>query len=119
MSTGSPQPISEGPLGVIDLLDGSFGALRQRARTIVAIVVGFVVPVSIFQGWITRDDLGGASFLDLMNDPTVAQEVSESSSIYDLETGIGQLLTLAVTAIVGVAVSRVVHGWFEGRDPTA
>ncbi|MCP4221944.1 MAG: hypothetical protein GY773_01200 [Actinomycetia bacterium] len=119
MSTGSPQPISEGPLGVIDLLDGAFGALRQRARTIVAIVAGLIIPLSLFQGWVARDDLGGASFFDMMNDPTVAQEVSESTSVFDLGAVIGQFLGLLVTAIAGVAVSRVVHGWFEGRDPTA
>lgn len=119
MPTGSPQPISEGPLGVIDLMDGAFGALRQRARTIVAIVAGLIVPLSIFQGWITRDDLAGATFTDLVNDPTIAQEVSESTSIYDLGTGVAQLLSLLATAIAGVAVSRVIYGWFEGRDPTA
>jgi hypothetical protein len=119
MSTGAPQPISEGPLGVIDLLDGAFGALRQRARTIVAIVAGLVIPNAIFQGWITRDALAGATFVDLVNDPTVAQEVSESSTIYDLGTAFSQLLALLVTAVAGVAVSWVIYGWFEGRDPTA
>jgi hypothetical protein len=119
MPTGSPQPISEGPLGVVDLLDGAFGALRQRPRTIVTIVAGLVIPLSLLRGWMVRDDLGGASLLDLINDPTIAEEVSESSSVYDLYAGIGQLLDLYVTAIAGVAVSWIIYGWFQGRDPTA
>lgn len=102
----------------MDLLDGSFAALRQRARSIVTIVAGLVVPLSIFQGWISRDDLGGATFGDLINDPTVAQEVSDSSSVFGAGFFVSQLLGLLVTAIAGVAVARVVHGWFEGRDTT-
>lgn len=112
------QPIADRPLGVVDLLDGSFAALRQRARSIVTIVAGLVVPLSIFQGWISRDDLGGATFGDLINDPTVAQEVSNSSTVFGPGFFVSQLLGLLVTAIAGVAVSRVVHGWFEGRDTT-
>lgn len=112
------QPIADRPLGVVDLLDGSFAALRQRARSIVTIVAGLVVPLSIFQGWISRDDLGGATFGDLINDPTVAQEVSDSSSVFGAGFFVSQLLGLLVTAIAGVAVARVVHGWFEGRDTT-
>lgn len=112
------QPIADRPLGVVDLLDGSFAALRQRARSLVAIVAGLVIPLSLFQGWITRDDLGGASFIDLMNDPTVAQEVSDSSQVYDAGFFLSELLGLLVTAIAGVAVSRVVYGWFVGQDTT-
>lgn len=112
-------PIAEGPLGVIDLLDGSFAALRQRARVIVAIAAGAVIPLSLFQAWVSRDDLGGATFSDLLNDPTVAQEVSQSSNPYDLGFFIAQIMSMFVTAVVGVAVARVVGGWFEGRDTGA
>lgn len=113
------EPIANKPLGVIDVLDGSFAALRQRARVMVTIVAGFVVPVSVFQGWITRDDLGGATFGELLNDPTVAQEVSQTSSVYDAGFALGQVLGMLVTAIAGVAVAWVINGWFEGRDPSA
>jgi hypothetical protein len=116
VAVSDPVPIAEEPLGVIDLLDGAFAALRQRPRTMVAIVAWLVVPLSLFEAWLTRDDLGGATFIDLLNDPTVAQEVSESSS--PLEVGIlgSQLLTMFVTAVAGVAVARVVGGWLDGVD---
>jgi len=113
------EPIADQPLGVIDLLDGAFAALRQRARVIVAIVVGLVIPLSLFQAWVTRDDLGGATFADLINDPTVAQEVSNSTSPYDAGFFLSQLLSMFVTAVAGVAISRVVGGWFEGRETGA
>lgn len=82
-------------------------------------MAGLVVPVSLFQAWITRDDLGGATFSDLINDPTVAQEVGNSSSTFDGAFFFGQLIGLIVTAVGGVAVSRIVGGWFDGRDESA
>ncbi|MEL7156438.1 MAG: hypothetical protein AAFN30_07555 [Actinomycetota bacterium] len=106
-------------MGVIDVLDGSFAALRQRARVLITIVAGFVLPISLFQGWVTRDDLGGATFTEILNDPTVAQEVSQTSSVYDAGYLVGQVLGMFVTAVAGVGVAWVVNAWFEGRDPTA
>jgi hypothetical protein len=110
------EPIADRPLGVIDLLDGSFAALRQRAQVIVALTAGLVIPLSLFQGWVARDDLGGASLSELFNDPTLAQEASSTASVYDAGFFASQLLGLLVTAVGGVAVSRVVGGWIEGRD---
>ncbi len=113
------EPIANKPLGVIDLLDGSFAALRQRARVLVTIVAGLAVPASIFQGWVTRDDLGGASFGELLSDPAVAEEVSQTSSTYDAEFFLAQVLAMFITAVSGVGVAWVVNAWFEGRDPGA
>lgn len=112
------EPIAETPLGVIDVLDGAFAAIRQRPRQIVSIVAGLVLPFSLLSAWATRDDLGGASFGDLMNDPTVGQELSATAP-YDGAFFISQLVGLVVTAVAGVAVSRVVGGWFFGVDTTA
>lgn len=113
------EPIADQPLGVIDLLDGSFAALRQRARVIVAIVSGLVIPLSLFEAWVARDDLGGASLSELLNDPTIAQEVGSGSTIYDGGFFLAGVMSMFVTAVAGVAVSRVVGGWFNGEDTTA
>lgn len=101
---------------MIDLLDGAFAALRQRPRAIVAIISWLVVPLSLFQAWLTRDDLGGATFGELLNDPTVAQEVSESTSLVDVGVLGSQVLAMLVTAVAGVSIARVVGGWVEGID---
>ncbi len=104
---------------MIDLLDGSFAALRQRARTMVTLVAGLVVPLSLLQAWVARDDLGGATFTDLLNDPTVAEEVSRAGSVYDVGFFVAQGVGLLVTAVAGVGVARVMAGWFDGREVTA
>lgn len=113
------EPIAIKPLGVIDVLDGSFAALRQRARVLVTIVAVLAVPSAIFQGWVTRNDLGGASFGDLLSDPAVAEEVSSPTAAYDAEFFLAQILSMFVTAAAGVGVAWVVNAWFEGRDPGA
>ena len=112
-------PISEGPLGVLDLLDGSFAVLRQRARVIVAIVAGLVLPVALLEAWAARDDLGGSSFSELFRDPAASPAATSPFAAYDLLFFLTQGLGLAVTAAGGVAVSRVVAGWLEGEDLSA
>jgi hypothetical protein len=104
---------------VIDLLDGAFAALRQRARAIVAVVAGLVIPLSVVQAWVSRDDLGGASLIDIVNDPTLAQEASSPAEVYDAGFFVAETLALLVTAVGGVAVSRIVGGWLAGRDTSA
>ncbi len=112
-------PISEGPLGVLDLLDGSFAVLRQRARVIVGIVAGLVLPVAMLQAWASRDDLGGSSFGDLLDDPTASTGTASPFAPYDLLFFLTRGLGLAVTAAGGVAVSWVVVGWLDGQDRSA
>lgn len=112
-------PISEGPLGVLDLLDGSFAVLRQRARVIVGIVAGLVLPVALLQAWASRDDLGGSSFSDLLSDPAAGTGATSPFAAYDLLFFVTRGLGLAVTAAGGVAVSRVVVGWLDGQDLSA
>lgn len=112
-------PISEGPLGVLDLLDGSFAVLRQRARVIVGTVAGLVLPVALLQAWASRDDLGGSSFGDLLNDPAAGTGTASPFAAYDLLFFLTRGLGLAVTAAGGVAVSRVVVGWLDGHDLSA
>ncbi|MEM9615078.1 MAG: hypothetical protein AAF962_01945 [Actinomycetota bacterium] len=113
------EPIANKPLGIIDLLDGSFAALRQRARVLVIIVAGLAVPSSLLQGWVTRNDLGGASFGELLSDPALAEEASSPTAAYDAEFFLSQILLMFVTAVTGVGVAWVINAWFEGRDPGA
>lgn len=110
------EPITDTPLGVVDLLDGAFAAIRHRARVIVGVAVVPVLPAAVFQAWVARDDLGGAALGDLFTDPTVSQEAADPFAAYDLLFLVSQTVALLVTAVGGVAVSRVVGGWLDGED---
>ena len=114
------EPIADQPSGVIDVLDGSFVALRQRARTMVTVVAGLVIPLSLFQGWIARNALGGATFGELLDNPELAQELSTSgASQYDAGFFLSIAFSSLVASVAGVAIARVVFGWFRGDDVSA
>lgn len=107
------------PLGVIDLLDGSFAALRQRARVIVASVAGLVIPVNLLQAWLARNYLGGAGLSQILSDPTVAQAGAEADSPFGWAWLATQVLRLLMLAVGGVSVSRIIGSWIDGTDSTA
>lgn len=113
-----PAAIADRPLPVIDLIDGAFAALRQRPRTLIAVVAGLVVPIAIAEGYLTRNALGGATLEQMINDPTVANEVSTQSP-FGREALITYLLDWFLMAVAGVPVSRVVAGWVTGQDVSA
>jgi hypothetical protein len=103
---------------VLDLLDGAFAALRQRPRTLVAVVLPVLVPVQVLQAYLARDLLGGAGLAEVMADPTLAEEAAvagpgATGMLADL------LLNSFTVSVTGVAVAHVVAGWLEGREVTA
>lgn len=116
MQARAVEPITDQPLALIDLLDGSFAVLRQRARVIVATVAGLVIPVALVQAWASRNALGGSSLSQIINDPTVTQQSTTAASPYNNAFFFGHGLSMVVTAVGGVAVSRIIRGWIEGDD---
>jgi hypothetical protein len=105
-------PISEGPLPVIDLLDGAFAALRHRPRALLSIVAVIVLPFALLEGYLSRGLLGGSGLNDLLADPTLLESTSQSA------TGgfVVYVLDWAQLALAGVPVSLVIGGWLHGRD---
>ena len=113
-----PAAIADRPLPVVDLVDGAFAALRQRPRTLITVVAGLVVPIAIAEGYLARNALGGATLEQMINDPTVANEVSTQSP-FGSEALLAYLLDWFLMAVAGVPVSRVVAGWVTGQDVSA
>ncbi len=111
----APAPITSRPLPLIDLLDGAFAALRQRPRTLVSVVAGFVVPLSIVTAVLGTDPAGGLGMGALLNnDPS---RVDNSMTVTDVAIlyGLGWL----TTAVCGVPISAIVGGWLIGEDTSA
>jgi hypothetical protein len=109
-------PLPLHPMTFGDLLDGAFKLLKANLATIVLISAVFFVPVDLFSAFLTRRLLGGRSFLDLLNDPSLLDErglVSFSSP--DLAGGLlAFLFGLLITPLVGAAVSKVVAASYLG-----
>jgi hypothetical protein len=113
-----PRPVSDRPLAVLDIVDGSFAALRQRPRTLIAVVLPVLVPLEVLQAYLSRHVLGGVGLADVWADPTVAgEQASAGSSVVPMLTDL--ILGSLAVSVSGVAVAHVVTGWLEGRDPSA
>lgn len=97
-----PAPVTSRPLKVIDLLDSALTALRQSPKLMVLVVLGFVVPGALVQGWATKGVLGGFGFLDAINDPVVAREAAEQQPSALRTTVIPTLVNWYVVAAAGL-----------------
>jgi hypothetical protein len=101
-------------MSVIDLLDGSFTALRQRPGTLLAVVAVVVLPFSFLEGYLSRGILGGVGLNELMEDPTLL-----GTGAPDAVLGVSPLVYLLdwiQLAVAGVPVALVVGGWLHGED---
>ncbi len=110
----APAPIADRPVGVVDLIDGAFAALRQRPRTFAVVAVVFVVPAALLEGWLARNSLGGVTFDDLVSDPSLAADSGVSP--FGTEALVSYLIEWLVVAVTGVGVATVVGGWLDGVD---
>jgi hypothetical protein len=97
-----------------DILDGAFKLLKANARTIVAIVAAFVVPLQLLSGFATREMLGGDSFVDLLGDPSLSDESTSTGTTMTslVTTGIWYL----VLPFIAGAISKVVAASYLGRE---
>lgn len=115
-----PRPVALRPLAVLDLVDGAFAALRQRPRTMIAVVLPILVPLELLQAWLARDLLGGVGLAELWADPTLLDEDPGAGTG---ATGLPVVVDLAATsftvAVAGVAIAHVMAGWLEGREVSA
>jgi len=104
-----------------DLLDGAFRLLKANLATIVLVSATFFIPLELFSAFLTRGFLGGRSFLDLLNDPSLAdQEIGAGFSTTRLVgTALASLVGLVVTPLVGGAITQVVAASYLGETLTA
>jgi ABC-type sugar transport system permease subunit len=114
-------PLPLHPMSFGDLLDGAFRLLKANLSTIVLISALFFVPLDLISAFLTRDLLGGRSFLDLLNDPSLLdQQANVGFSTPELVvTGVTSLLGLVVTPLVGGAITRVVAASYLGNTLSA
>lgn len=119
-SAAVPRPIPDRPLTVMDVLDGAFNVIRARPRTVTLIIAVFVLPTYLLTAWLQRDIF--ASF-DLSQFDTETGQFANQESLDSLNTnaalGPTTFLTLLALPYVGVALTHLLQGWFEGVDRSA
>ncbi len=106
-------PITTGPVGVLDILDGGFAVLRQAPLMVIASILVVALPVALLTGWLQRDLLGGYGLGDVVNDPVLLQ----SATVGGTEP-LTMVLPLLPLAVSGVMMTTIVMAWYEGRSVT-
>ncbi len=109
--------VTDRPLRVIDLIDGAFAALRYRPRVVFISLLWIVVPMSLFEGWLSRGVLGGGGLLGALNDPDLFEEAANQGTSFTT-TFFTYMVDWLRISLIGVSVAYLVNSWADGRDPT-
>ncbi len=102
-------------MGLGDVLDGAFKLYKANAKVLILITAAFVVPVQLLSAFFQRNMLGGEGFLTVFNDPSLAEESSQTLGS-DLSWVITLVATVFVLPFVAGAVSRVVAASYLGDE---
>jgi hypothetical protein len=114
-------PLPLHPMSFADVLDGAFRLLRANLATIVLVTAVFIVPLELISAFLARDVFGGRGIIDLIRDPTLAQQEFETgvSTTQLLGTIATSLIGLLITPIIGGAITRVVSTSYLGQQLSA
>jgi hypothetical protein len=114
-------PLPLHPMSFADLLDGAFRLLKANLGTIVLVTAVFFVPLELISAFLARDLFGGRGILEVLNDPSLAQQSFDSgfSTIQLFGTGGTGLLGVLITPIVGGVITRVVSASYLGQQLSA
>jgi hypothetical protein len=89
-----------------DILDGSFRLFRANVLAIVILTSLFVIPINLVSGFIQRNTLGGASFVDLFTNPEAFADIDAETTWFTTT----DLSVLALTALFSLATTPFVAG---------
>lgn len=108
------------PLAIGEMLDASIALLKARPRAVLTITAVFVIPTQLATAFTQRNLLGAASFVDVVNDPSLAGGTSSSgqSSGSAALVLLVALLPSIVLPFVAGALGRLVAAWRAGGDVT-
>jgi hypothetical protein len=99
-----------------DILDGAFKLLKANAKTLFTIVAVFVVPLQLLAAFAQRNVLGGAGFLDALNDPSVAEAGAEQPVADQFLSLVVTFVNLLVLPFLAGAISQVVGASYLGEE---
>jgi hypothetical protein len=100
-----------------DVLDGAWGVIKARPRTVFAITAMILLPAEILAAWLAQ---GRSPFLDLTSSfadsgvPARGTGFLGGSGIY-----LAALVQNLSLFLLGGAIARLVSSWYAGGDMTA
>jgi hypothetical protein len=114
-------PLPLHPMSFTDILDGAFRLLKANLATIVLVTAVFFVPLELLSAFLSRDLLGGQSFLQMLQDPSLTEQELGTGLSGIRISGIAatSLLRLLITPFVGGAITQVVAASYLGQQLSA
>jgi len=104
-------------MGLGEILDGAFKLYRANFKPIALVALAFAGPVSILAAVAVRDVNGGLGLLDLLSDPSLAEEAGSFGGATQLLLQIGSTLVLWLVGplIAGVVANAVATTYLGGQ----
>jgi hypothetical protein len=109
------RPLPRRPLTLTEVLDGAFALVRSAPALFLTVTAVFVVPMQLLVAYLNRDLLD-EGLVDVFGAAVEGRSADTSSDAAALITFFWGSLQLPFIAI---AFSRIVDGWYAGREPTA
>ena len=107
-------------MGVGEILDGAFKLYRANFKPIALVALAFAGPVSVLAAVAVRDVNGGLGLIDILNDPSLAEEGGSFGSPAQLVLqGVSFLVLLFVSPLIAGVVARAVATTYLGGQLTA
>jgi len=117
----SPEPIPPPVLPVAlramtstDILDGAWGIIKARPKTVFAITAMILLPTEILAAWLAQS---GSAFTDLSG--ALAGNGTGSSVLGGGGVVVAALIQNLSLFLLGGAIARLVSSWYAGGDMTA
>jgi len=104
-----PNPVSDRPLGILAILDGSFAALRQRPKELFFFSILSFSPLTVLSIIFNRD------FATFIFDNPV-DIVGGFTRVNPILLFLAVLLSIFTAALSASALSKIVFSWFDGHE---
>jgi hypothetical protein len=111
-------PLPMHPMTFGDILDGAFKLLKANFFTLILVTAVFLVPLSMFSAWTTRN-IASPGILEVLNNPAAAPATNPLAGFNWAASFLSVLVSLLITPLVAGVVSRVVASSYLGTQLTA
>ncbi len=108
-------PVPLAAMTFTDIVDGAWGIIKARPRTVFAIIAMILLPTEIAAAWLTQ---GGSSFFDLSSS-VVDSNLSGAPVLGGWGVILAAMLQNLSLFFLGGAIARLVSSWYAGGDMSA
>lgn len=119
----APEPVAPPRLPVplramtaTDIIDGAWGVIKARPRTVFTITAMIILPLEILAAFLAQ---GSVAVLDLVASTVDSTPSSSRALLGGSGLIIAQLIQNLAPFFLGAAIARLVSSWYAGGDMTA